>query len=121
MVRRSLSAFFNPRPSHSLPIPNGSFVALQRPSAGTLAAPAELASTGEVPKCEAATTFSSEFHYWVPLDKHTPQGKEALRRLGAALGVSYRQRIWAGFYFESGRMASLFDQQMPESSNISLS
>ena len=29
--------------------------------------------------------------YWVALDKHTPQGKEALRRLGAALGVSYRQ------------------------------
>ena len=43
MVRRSQRAFFKLWPAHSLPVPDGFFVALQRPPGGPLAAPAELA------------------------------------------------------------------------------
>jgi hypothetical protein len=66
-----------------------------------------LAATGDIPACGDGPVPDCEFPYWVALDKHTPDGKEALRQLGIELGVSYRHLIWAGFYFESATVNSL--------------
>lgn len=41
------------------------------------------------------------FPFWVALDKHTPEGKVALKKVCSQFGVPYRQLIWAGFYYES--------------------
>jgi hypothetical protein len=49
----------------------------------------------------------SDFPYWVALDKHTPEGKESLRRIGIKYGLAYRQLIWAGFYCESTTVNAL--------------
>ncbi len=42
-----------------------------------------------------------DFPFHVALDKHTPQGKFALRTLSKDIGVSYRQLNWVSFYCES--------------------
>ncbi len=68
---------------------------------------AYLATKGALPKCDSGPACEAEFPFWVALDKHTPQGKEVLQRLGSELRVSYRQLIWSGFYFESARVNAL--------------
>ncbi|CAM4005637.1 hypothetical protein COSO111634_30930 [Corallococcus soli] len=60
-----------------------------------------LAVTGDVPEPTPGGQLTSDFPFWVALDKHTPQGKPVLSEVAAELKVSYRQIIWAGFYFES--------------------
>jgi hypothetical protein len=47
------------------------------------------------------------FPYWVALDKHTDQGKAALREVARDLKVGYRQLIWTSFYCESARVNTL--------------
>jgi hypothetical protein len=44
---------------------------------------------------------SEEFPYWVALDKHTEEGKTALRKISTQTKVGYRQLIWTSFYCES--------------------
>ena len=66
-----------------------------------------LATIGDMPTIEPAGTPSEEFPYWVALDKHTPQGKLALREIARQVNTSYRRLIWASFYFESARVNSL--------------
>jgi hypothetical protein len=83
MVRRSQSAFFKPWPAHSLPMPNGFFVALQRPSGGPLAAPAELAQ-------DAPDVSFVIAHPALVLDQlahpcRGPQSAGVAERLGSAL------------------------------------
>jgi hypothetical protein len=48
-----------------------------------------------------------DFPYWIAIDKHTPQGKTALKEVARRLSLSHRQLIWASFYFESARVNSL--------------
>lgn len=67
----------------------------------TILAAAFLATSHHIPPVKSAHPSTSMFPYWVALDKHTPQGKEALRRIADANKVGYRQLIWAGFYCES--------------------
>lgn len=67
----------------------------------TILAGAYLAATGGVPRLSHSAPIKLGFPYWVALDKHTPEGKLALRRIGARYGFSYRHLIWAGFYCES--------------------
>lgn len=43
------------------------------------------------------------FPYWAAVDKHTPQGKTALRKVALALRLSELHLQWASFYFESAR------------------
>lgn len=50
---------------------------------------------------EVTRAPDGSFPLWVALDKHTPDGKRALRILASDLGVSYRRLIWSGFYYES--------------------
>jgi hypothetical protein len=48
-----------------------------------------------------------EFPYWAAIDKHTPQGKSVLRRVGARLRVPFEHLQWASFYFESAKTNAL--------------
>lgn len=43
------------------------------------------------------------FPYWTAIDKHTPQGKTALRKIAASVRLSEEQFQWASFYFESAK------------------
>jgi len=73
----------------------------------SILAGAVLATIGDMPMIEPADTPSEEFPYWVALDKHTPQGKLALREIAKQVNTSYRRLIWASFYCESARVNSL--------------
>lgn len=64
-------------------------------------AAAYLAVTRPVPEVEAATPESSDFPFWIALDKHTPEGKRALSSVAKIAGVPHRQAVWSSFYFES--------------------
>lgn len=50
-----------------------------------------------------------DFPFWIAIDKHTPEGKTALRRAAKAVGCSYRQLNWVSYYLESARIHSLRD------------
>jgi len=73
----------------------------------TILAGAFLAASGGVPALPPSEPACSHFPYWVALDKHTPEGKEALRQVAAKCGTAYRQLIWAGFYCESATVNAL--------------
>ena len=64
-------------------------------------AAAYLAVTGNTPIVTTAKQQSKEFPLWVALDKHTPQGKQALRHVAKKIGVLSNQLFWVSFYFES--------------------
>ena len=73
----------------------------------SILAGALLATLGDMPAIEPAGIPTEEFPYWVALDKHTPQGKLALREIAKQVSSSYRRLIWASFYCESARVNSL--------------
>jgi len=66
-----------------------------------------LSTNSDIPVVEPAPIPREEFPFWVALDKHTPQGKLALRKTVAQVHSSYRRLIWAGFYCESARVNML--------------
>ena len=43
------------------------------------------------------------FPYWTAVDKHTPQGKTALRKVASVLRLPEHHLQWVSFYFESAR------------------
>jgi hypothetical protein len=63
----------------------------------------EVPAIYDIPSLHSA----SDFPYWVALDKHTDEGKAALRDVARSLGVNYRQLIWASFYCESTQVNRL--------------
>jgi len=73
----------------------------------TILAAAFLAASGGVPTLPPCESTVSDFPYWVALDKHTPEGKEAFRRVSTKYGIAYRQLIWASFYCESATVNAL--------------
>ncbi len=54
-----------------------------------------------IEQCSPATVPMSHFPLWVAVDKHTPTGKGALRRVASRLRVPSSQLEWASFYLES--------------------
>jgi hypothetical protein len=67
-----------------------------------------LACTGNIPVfSKTPSSPTTEFPYWIALDKHTPQGKETLHLLASELNINYRHLIWSGFYFESAKVNTL--------------
>jgi hypothetical protein len=72
-----------------------------------LLAAAYLAMVAPIPKCLAVASHDLKFPYWVALDKHTPQGKDVIRRMARERLIPYRQILWASFYFESARANAL--------------
>lgn len=71
-------------------------------------ATAYLAITHEMPDLSATSSFKADFPFWVALDKHTPQGKAALRKLAKKTGIPWRQLNWISFYCESGRVDNAY-------------
>lgn len=55
----------------------------------------------------AAIPSPQSFPFWVAIDKHTPAGKEALKRVAARHKVNLRHATWASFYFESATVNDL--------------
>ena len=71
-------------------------------------AAALLAIKGPVPDLTGAPAPAADpFPFWVALDKHTPQGKEAIRRVAKDAAVSPDTALWVSFYFESATCQSL--------------
>jgi hypothetical protein len=68
-----------------------------------------LAVGADVPSASPAivSQVDCEFPYWAALDKHTDEGKAALRDVARRLRTTYRQLIWASFYCESTRVNEL--------------
>lgn len=64
-------------------------------------AAAYLAVTEDVPTVSTAKQKLNDFPFWVALDKHTPQGKQALRQAAKRIDVSSNQLFWVSFYIES--------------------
>jgi len=54
-----------------------------------------------VERAPPATFTMLHFPLWTAVDKHTPAGKSALRRVASQLWVPSSQLEWASFYFES--------------------
>lgn len=44
---------------------------------------------------------TEEFPFWIALDKHTAEGKRALRQVAQEFNVPANQLLWASFYCES--------------------
>ncbi len=63
-------------------------------------AAAWLACDGPMPTVTAAPEPDGPFPYWVALDRHTPEGRRALRDIARDLHVPLPQLEWCGFYFE---------------------
>lgn len=57
--------------------------------------------TPQVSRCDQLP--KTPFPFWSAVDKHTPQGKIALRRVASALHLQELQLQWASFYFESAK------------------
>ena len=72
-------------------------------------AAAYLAVTDEIPKPQKVDRSNTEekFPFWVALDKHTPQGKTALREVAHKTRIPWRQLNWASFYFGSALVNEL--------------
>src|SRR6266851_205494 len=56
-----------------------------------------------------AEADSSDFPYWVAIDKHTDEGKIALREVAKKIGCPYRRLNWVSYYCESALVNSLHD------------
>ena len=65
-------------------------------------ATAYLVITDGLPVPAMIPNFKADFPFWVALDKHTPQGKAALRKVSEETGFPWRQLSWVSFYCESG-------------------
>jgi hypothetical protein len=55
----------------------------------------------EAPRTEEA------FPYWVALDKHTDEGKAAIKSVAKEVKTTYRELIWVSFYCESAQVNKL--------------
>jgi hypothetical protein len=68
-----------------------------------------LATGVDIPAVQSvdASEPEEEFPYWTALDKHTDEGKTALKEIAKTLGTTYRQLIWVSFYCESARVNKL--------------
>jgi len=63
-------------------------------------AAAWMAADKPLPAAAAAPVPDTPFPYWVALDRHTPEGRRALRDIARDLHVPLPQLEWCGFYFE---------------------
>ncbi|QRN82033.1 hypothetical protein JR338_06150 [Chloroflexota bacterium] len=52
---------------------------------------------------ESKEIVNTKFPFWVAIDKHTADGKNAIRDTADELGIPNRQLGWISFYMESGR------------------
>ena len=63
---------------------------------------AYLAITDEIPETKYLEIKSNiNFPLWVGIDKHTSEGKEAIRAAAKQLNYNNNKALWLAFYFES--------------------
>jgi hypothetical protein len=63
---------------------------------------AYLAITDGIPETDYTETRSElNFPYWVGIDKHTQEGKQAIREAAKQIGFNANKALWLAFYFES--------------------
>lgn len=61
-----------------------------------------LAIKGPIPELgQAVPTALTDFPFWIAIDKHTTQGKEAIRKAAKEVGFPSNTALWLSFYFES--------------------
>lgn len=72
-----------------------------------LHAAAYLAVKGDLPTISPADPESIPLPYWVALDRHTPQGKKAVREVARRLNVKSQMLEWTSFYLESAKTNDL--------------
>lgn len=73
-----------------------------------MVAGAYLSLTSETPLDRCAQAYIGDpFPYWIAVDKHTPQGRAALRKVAAKMGISETQLQWTSFYLESAKTINL--------------
>lgn len=71
-------------------------------------AAAYLAISTDIPKPQLAlTNQNEEFPLWIGIDKHTPQGKAAIRDAAKRIGFNSNKALWLAFYFESAKCNSI--------------
>ena len=67
-------------------------------------AAAYLAITGDVPETIYVQPKSEiNFPLWVAIDKHTQQGKTAIREAAKQINFNANKALWLAFYFESAK------------------
>lgn len=82
-------------------------------------ASAVLASDNEIPSpADVECETGIEFPFWVALDKHTDEGKIAIRAVSKILKVPYRQVLWSSFYCESVQVNRLLPSPWFEAEKI---
>lgn len=62
-------------------------------------------SEGGLENCGAN---DGDFPYWVAIDKHTDEGKIALREVAKKIGCPYRKLNWVSYYCESAVVNNLY-------------
>lgn len=67
-------------------------------------AAALLATTSEVPMVKYSSYRShEEFPFWVSIDKHTKEGRSAIRQSAMEIGLNATTALWIAFYIESAK------------------
>lgn len=65
-------------------------------------AAAYLAITGEIPDIVFKNEYNKDdFPFWTGIDKHTREGKAAIREAAKRIKFNCNKALWIGFYFES--------------------
>jgi len=73
-----------------------------------MAAGAYLSLKSDIPLATyAEPSREAAFPYWVAVDKHTPQGKIALRKVASVMGIPDIKLQWISFYLESAKTENL--------------
>ncbi len=57
------------------------------------------------------TDDTSEFLFWIAIDKHTPKGKSTIRAVAEEMGVRSNIALWLSFYLESGVCSHLVESR----------
>jgi 16S rRNA G966 N2-methylase RsmD len=72
-------------------------------------AAAYLAISTQIPEIQYTQASSTEdFPFWVGIDKHTQEGKKAIREAAKRIGFNANKALWLAFYFESVKCNALY-------------
>jgi hypothetical protein len=73
-------------------------------------AAAYLAITTSIPTTQfVQPNASNEFPLWIGIDKHTREGKVAIREAAKRIGFNANKALWLAFYFESAKCNAIED------------
>ncbi len=68
---------------------------------------AYLAVTSDIPEVTSLQKPDIDLPFWVGIDKHTKEGKIAIREAAKRMGYNANKALWLGFYFESALCSGL--------------